>query len=67
MTTLMSNPDPEDNIITILRIIAKKSGLFVATKSEIAVTPAQSVAMRDHMKSSTNSRYCLKQVLHNPG
>ena len=63
MTTIMSTPNWEDNMIVILKIIAKKSGFFVATKSEIAMTPEQSVAMRDHMKCPTNIIYRLKQAL----
>ena len=63
MTTIMSTPNWEDNMIVILKIIANKSGFFVATKSEIAMTPAQSVAMRDHMKGPTNVIYRLKQAL----
>ena len=63
MITLMSNPDPEDNMIAILKIIAKKTGLFVATNSTIKVTPAQSIPMRNHMRNLTNSLYRLKEAL----
>ena len=53
MTTLMTTLNPEDNVIVILKIIAKKSGLFVAKKTDIGVTVAQSVALHNHMKRST--------------
>ena len=63
MTSLMTTLNPEDNLIVILKIIAKKSGLFVAKKTDIGVTIAQSMALHNHMKRSTPSLHCLKQAL----
>ena len=35
MYVLRSTPDAEDNLIVILKTVAKKSGLFVARKTNI--------------------------------
>ena len=63
MSTVMLTPDPQDKLIIILKIIAKKSGLFVAKRSDMKMSIPQCVALRDHMSGTTNALYRLTQSL----
>ena len=52
-----STPNAKDNLIVILKIIIKKSGLFVAKKTNIQLSIPQCVTMHGHFKGDTNSLY----------
>jgi len=55
----------EDNdvIIALFKAIAKKKGLFIAERSNLSLSTAQSVALRDHVKSSNNDLLRIKQCI----
>ena len=63
MSALMSTQDVKDNLIVMLKIIAKKSGLFMARKTDLQLSLPQCIAMQDHFKGGTNSLYRIKQAL----
>ena len=63
MSDILQSGDVEDNLISILTIIAKKSGLFVAKRNDVSFTIPQAIALWDHYDGGTNSLNQLKQSL----
>ena len=63
MSALLAMPDAEENLIVVLKIIAKKSGLFIAKMYALELDGHQFVAIRDHTKGSINALYRIKQAL----
>ena len=49
--------------LEILKIIAKRSDIFVAKRSDISLSIPQDIATRDHVVTGTNGLYRLKQAL----
>ena len=62
MSTLMSTQDVGDNLIVMIKIVVKKSDLFMARKTNLQLSIPQCVAMQDHFKGGKNSIYRIKQA-----
>ena len=63
MSVVMSTQDVKDNLIVMMKIIVKKSGLVVARKTNLQLSTPQCDVMQDHFKGGTNRLYCIKQAL----
>jgi len=55
--------EDDDAIIALLKVIAKKKGLFIAERSKLSLNTAQSVVLRDHVKSSNTGLLRMKQCI----
>ena len=53
----------KENIGSILKVIAEKSGLLILDHDELLLSVAQHVAVSDHVGTDTNSIYQLKQAI----
>jgi len=62
MLSLCGTQD-EDEIIALLKAIGKKKGLFIAKRSTLCLSTAQSVVLREHVKSSNNGLLHIKQCI----
>ena len=55
--------EDDDAIIALLKVIAKKKGLFIAERKKLSLNTAQTVVLRDHVKSSNNGLLRMKQCI----
>ena len=62
MLSLCGSED-EEAIIALLRAMGKKKGLFMAERAKLSLSTAQSVVLRDHVKSSNNGLLRIKQCI----
>jgi hypothetical protein len=53
----------QELVIELLRSLAKKQGMMFAKRSDTQITVAQSVALRDHVRTGTNGLYRIKQAI----
>ena len=53
----------EEVVIELLRALAKKQDMVFAKKSDLQLSVAQSMVLRDHVGTGTNGLYRLKQAL----
>ena len=53
----------DEGPLEILKIIARRSNIFVAKCSDVQLSIPQSIALRDHVITGTNGLYRLKQAL----
>ena len=53
----------EDAVVALLKVLAKKNGLFVAERAKMGLSVAQSIVLRDHVKTSNNGLHRMKQCL----
>ena len=59
----MAEARSNEGALEILKIIAKRSDIFVAKRSDISLSIPQSIATQDHGVTGTNGLYRLKQAL----
>ena len=53
----------QDTVIEMLKALGKRLGLFFAKKEDLQMSLAQSVVLRDHVKTGTNGLYRMKQAI----
>ena len=53
----------EDLIVELLRMLSKKEGMILVKKTDLQLSVAQSMVLRDHVGTGTNGLYCMKQAI----